>query len=106
MNKSMVFAEEDEREDAEEKASAGKKKHDSWYIPEFLFFDPVSAEEEKKITLAIYDLKKRIKDLKKKIRKNSGQDEVSTAKMKEDLASLKKEHHDLREIMIIVTPVW
>ena len=62
----------------------------------------MSAEEEKKITLAIYDLKKRIKDLKKKIRKNSGQDEVSTAKMKEDLASLKKEHHDLREIMIIV----
>ena len=51
MNKSMVFAEEDEREDAEEKASAGKKKHDSWYIPEFLFFDPVSAEEEKRSLL-------------------------------------------------------
>ena len=101
MNKSLAFAEEDEKEDAEDKASIAKKRHNSWHIPEFLFFDPLSAEEEKRITLAIYELKKRIKDLKRKIRKNANQEEVSTSKMKDELESLKKEHHDLREIMII-----
>ena len=101
MKKSLAFVEEDEKEYAEEKASAAKKRHDSWHIPEFLFFAPLSAEEEKRITFAIYDLKKRIKDLKRKIRKKANQEEVSTVKMKDDLVSLKKEHHDLREIMII-----
>ena len=79
MNKSLAFTEEDEKEDAEEKASAAKKRHNSWHIPEFLFFDPLSAEEEKRITLAIYELKKRIKDLKRKIRKNANQEEVSAS---------------------------
>lgn len=101
MNKPLVFAEEDEKEEAEEKASAAKKRHDSWHIPEFLFFEPLSAEEEKRITFAIYDLKKRIKALKRKIRKESNQEDASAAKMKDDLVSLKKEHHDLREEMII-----
>ena len=70
MNESSIFieTEKSEKVNLENHELVRIEERNSRYIPDSLIFDPLSVEEEKRITLAIYNLKTQIKDLKKSIR--------------------------------------
>ena len=103
MNESSIFieTEKSEKVNLENHELVRIEERNSRYIPDSLIFDPLSVEEEKRITLAIYNLKTQIKDLKKKIRRSVDQEDAAVAVMKDDLAFFKKEYQDLREAMIL-----
>ena len=97
MNESSILAKNKDPEYNKNEAKEGRNNQ----CANPFALKPLLAGEEKKTTLAIFDLRKRIKDLKKKIRKGANQEESAALAMKSDLALLKKEYYDLRETMIL-----